>query len=175
MINGNNRKPIGNGKITVSRKRRDLNTNSTPTPDNITPFEDNSDDNEISTIIADECAEADDINYGIKYLIKKILLGDSSDNIKCCSIDNGYLDTGVPTNQYRNVYKTLATAIVNNPNKYELLKGILDKIRNGIIKNDSDSQISFVKNFYNNTRLMDFQMLPSNLKNELTHKFNNFI
>ena len=60
-------------------------------------------------------------------------------------------------------------------NKYELLKGILDKIRNGIIKNDSDSQISFVKNFYNNTRLMDFQMLPSNLKNELTNKFNNFI
>jgi len=119
--------------------------------------------------------EVKDINYGVKYLIKKILLGDSSDNIKCCSIDNGYLDTGFPTNQYKNVYKTLATAIVNNPSKYEKIKSILDKIRNGIIKNDSDSQISFVKKFYNNTRLMDFQMLPSNLKNELINKFNNFI
>jgi len=177
MINGNNKKPIGNGKITVSRKRRDL--NNTLTTVNLASIEDNSDDNEISTIVADECAdecaEDDDINYGIKYLIKKILLGDSSDNIKCCGIDNGYLDTGIPTNQYRNVYKTLAMTIINNSNKYELLKGILDKIRNGIIKNDSDSQISFVKNFYNNTRLMDFQMLPSNLKNELTNKFNNFI
>jgi 5'-3' exonuclease len=154
MINGNTKNIISTTKAKISNNTIE--------------------ENDITVNICMD-VEVEDTNYGVKYLIKKILLGDSSDNIKCCSIDNGYLDTGIHTNQYKNIYKTLATAIINNSNKYEKLKNILDKIRNGIIKKGDDSQLDFIKNFYNNARLMDFQMLPINLKNELVNKINNFI
>jgi hypothetical protein len=117
----------------------------------------------------------DSFYYGEKYLIKKILIGDNSDNIKCCSVDNGFLETGVPTNHYKNIYKNLASIIINDSRKYLILKEKLDKIRNAIITSPDNDEIKFIKNFFENTVLMDFQMIPSKLKNELKHKLNNLI
>lgn len=116
---------------------------------------------------------------GEKYLIKKILIGDYSDNIKCCAISNGFLDVKnnghIVGNIYKNIYKNIANNIVNDSSKYEKLKDILNKIRNGIISSADNNELVCVKNFYENTVLMDFQMLPNKLKNELICKFNNLI
>ena len=124
------------------------------------------------------------LEYGDKYLIKKILIGDTSDNIKCCSIDIGFLETGMCSGQFKNIYKHLANKLLtisqsnnsnNNLDKYEYLHGLLEKIRNGEINTEDDKQIVHIKNFYNNAKLMDFQMIPKYLKKELLYKFTNFI
>jgi len=139
------------------------------------------------------------LEYGEQYLIKKILIGDNSDNIKCCSIDSGFIETGICSGQLKNIYKHLANKLINTsintPNKddntgadgtdstdtgdkipkYEYFKDILDKIRKGEIKSEDSQQLSHIKNFYNNTKLMDFQMIPKHLKQELITKFINFI
>lgn len=128
---------------------------------------------------------------GDKYLIKKILLGDTSDNIKCCSIDIGYLESGISNNTFKNLYKNLVNEIIiteqqnannetnsnpsKNKNKYEDFKIILDKIRKGIITSEDMPELCYIKNFYNNAKLMDFQMIPKKLKQELITKFNYFI
>lgn len=115
---------------------------------------------------------------GEKYLIKKILIGDTSDNIKCCSVNKSFLEagiTGTNVNVYRNIFKNTANNIIHDSNKYEKIKDILNKIRNGIILSADNKELEFIRNFYENTVLMDFQMLPSNLKNELIYKFNNLI
>lgn len=115
---------------------------------------------------------------GDKYLIKKILSGDTSDNIKCCSINNSLLEPNSVSEAnhiYKNIYKNTANNIVNDSSKYEILKDILNKIRSGIIASADNKELECVRNFYENTVLMDFQMLPSNLKNELICKFNNLI
>lgn len=138
---------------------------------------------------------------GEKYLIKKILIGDSSDNIKCCSANYSFLETGIiddalQTNKlciYKNIYKHIANNIIDSDiaignatdnatdnatgdsTKYNILKDRLYKIRSGIIKSSDDKEINFIKNFYENTILMDFQMIPKKLKNELLHKFMNYL
>lgn len=124
----------------------------------------------------------DNISFcGEKYLIKKILIGDTSDNIKCCTISNGFLDVNnryVVANIYKNIFKNTANNIINDSRKYEKLKDILNKIRNGTISSSSsvdNTELVCIKNFYENTVLMDFQMLPNKLKNELICKFNNLI
>jgi 5'-3' exonuclease len=121
------------------------------------------------------------ICIGEQYLIKKILIGDTSDNIKCCCAKTGFLDTNNSSNSgnsrhtYKNIYKNIAINIINDSSKYEILRDILNKIRNGTISSSNDISIESIKNFYENTILMDFQMLPKNLKNELLYKFNNLI
>ena len=116
---------------------------------------------------------------GEKYLIKKILIGDTSDNIKCCAINSGFLESNSVSEAnihiYKNIYKNIANNIINDSSKYEILKDILNKIRSGIISTADNKELVCVRNFYENSVLMDFQMLPSNLKNELIYKFNNLI
>jgi len=115
---------------------------------------------------------------GEKYLIKKILIGDTSDNIKCCAINNGFLDVNnryIVENIYKNIFKNTANNIINDSSKYDKLKDILNKIRNGTISSGDNNELVCIKNFYENTVLMDFQMLPNKLKNELICKFNNLI
>jgi hypothetical protein len=125
---------------------------------------------------------------GEKYLIKKILIGDTSDNIKCCSVNNSLLEPNSVSDAnhiykniiykniiYKNIYKNIANNIINDSSKYQILKDILNKIRRGIISSADNKELECVRNFYENTVLMDFQMLPSNLKNELIYKFNNLI
>lgn len=120
------------------------------------------------------------LEYGIKYLLKKILLGDTSDNIKCCSINTNTItnlsnldiqDIKDDTTHYKNINKTLAQKLINDITSYTHLQKLLYDIRNGNI----DTDITYIKNFYNNARLMDFALLPSHLQKELYNKFINFI
>jgi 5'-3' exonuclease len=106
---------------------------------------------------------------GDKYLIKKILIGDVSDNIKACAIDINSSGT------FKNIHKSYISNLIDNPDKYTIFQNLLIKIRNGSITNANDDELKFIRNFYENTVLMDFKMIPSNLKNELIKKIQNFL
>ena len=106
---------------------------------------------------------------GEKYLISKILLGDVSDNIKGCSIDSGFINsiTNICNGEYKNINKSMSSTIINNKEKFEILQNILEEIRTG---NNTDIGNNKYKNlipddkFKKNAILMDFKMIPNELK-----------
>jgi len=122
---------------------------------------------------------------GEKYLISKILSGDISDNIKCCNIDRGFLENGINNGHYTKIYKSILNNLLNNNDKYEILKNILYEIRK--CNSDSNSDTETITNantnanifqdnkFVKNALLMDFQMLPKELKCNLEIKFNELV
>jgi 5'-3' exonuclease len=104
------------------------------------------------------------IEDGNRILIRKILLGDISDNIKCCAIKG--ID-GV----FKNVTKSNICVIMDNADTYNHLLELLTTIRTiGEISSDIAP-----RNFYKNCLLMDFQMIPKELQIELESKFKNLI
>ena len=116
--------------------------------------------------------------YGDKYLISKILLGDKSDNIKSCSIDSGYLHCGIPNNKIRNVTKKCIEIILGNPDKYTIFNTLLNDIRNNRELNSDSSNIysgNDINIFRHNCNMMDFQMLPEELKQNLYALFSQII
>jgi hypothetical protein len=123
-----------------------------------------------------------DTIYGDKYLIKKILLGDISDNIKSCAIDTKYLNNSFGLDNqnnlsgvFKNIQKSFINNLINNNDTYTIFKNLLLKIRNGEILNGNHNELNFIHNFYENTILMDFKMIPINLKNEISRKIQNFL
>lgn len=120
--------------------------------------------------------------YGDKYLLSKILLGDKSDNIKSCTIDSGYLHSGIPNNKIKNVTKKCIEIIFANPDKYTIFNTLLNDIRNNkelyINENSISNGISNgidINIFTHNCNMMDFQMLPKDLKQNLYTLFNQII
>jgi len=127
--------------------------------------------------------------YGDKYLISKILLGDKSDNIRNCTIDSGYLHNGIPNNKFKNVTKKCLESIFDNTEKYTFLNTLLNDIRTNINNIELDnSNISIYSNnkittckyidintFIHNCNMMDFQMLPEKLKDNLYSIFTEII
>jgi len=138
--------------------------------------------NGIGKIISNEY-ELKNKYIGEKYLICKILIGDKSDNIKCCRINSNFIydkndNKNDNKNEYRNIYKGTLEMIVNNEIKYNILKNILYDIRNNINNTNNTNNtnnIIFDDKFKKNTILMDFQMLPNELKIDLENKFNELI
>jgi 5'-3' exonuclease len=121
-------------------------------------------------------SEKDNTSYGTKYLLSKILLGDKSDNIKCCTIDSGYCDSGVSNNKYKNITNKYIKIIFDNPDKYELLINLLNDIRNNKQLNDINTKhIININKFKHNINMMDFQMLPLELKQNLNKLFDDII
>ena len=110
--------------------------------------------------------------YGDKYLISKILLGDKSDNIKSCSIDSGYIHCGIPNNKIKNVTKKCIDIILSNPDKYTIFNTLLNDIRNN---KELDINYSDINIFRHNCNMMDFQMLPQELKQNLYTLFSQII
>ena len=140
--------------------------------------------NGVGNIISDEniCKY-----IGEKYLISKILIGDKSDNIKCCSVNSNFIDNlhdlnelhelndtninNVCNEKYKKIYKTNIDKIISSNFKYNILKNMLYEIRNN--KNITMNNIIYNDKFKQNATLMDFQMLPIEIKNELNVKFLN--
>ena len=140
---------------------------------------------------------------GDRYLIQKILAGDVSDNIKCCSIDLSFINnvqqqsrnTIITNNDnnynnnitkdveiildgkgiFKNIQKNQIQMLLNNDHYYNLFLELLNDIRTGGITSASNSKLIFIKNYYENAILMDFKMLPNKLKEELKHKFTNLL
>jgi hypothetical protein len=114
--------------------------------------------------------------YGDKYLISKILLGDKSDNIKSCTIDSGYLHCGIPNNKIKNITKKNIESIFANPEKYTIFTTLLNTIRNSRELDSSESSSGININlFTHNCNMMDFQMLPQELKINLHNLFTQII
>lgn len=148
-----------------------------------------------------------EIVLGEKYLISKILLGDTSDNIKCCSVDSGFISSNICNinnicnGNLKNVTKTLALQLINNKSIYTILQNMLYSIRKVYVDIGSVDDIDSIENidiissnikhssetikfkeslenikfittdkFIENTILMDFQMIPTKLKDNIESK-----
>ena len=112
---------------------------------------------------------------GEKYLISKILLGDVSDNIKSCQVNCGFLETGMLDKKYKAIFKTFMERLLSNSDKYEQLRQILYYNRGVEILSSNEICFDIVRNFKENQILMDFQMIPNEIKNELEILFTRLI
>ena len=113
---------------------------------------------------------------GDKYLLSKILCGDRSDNIKCCDIDNGYLHSGLPNKIFRNISKNGIEKLISNPEKYNLFITLLNEIRSHKLLNEiENTHIININKFKHNCIMMDFQMIPPELKENLFTLFREII
>ena len=121
-------------------------------------------------------SEKDTTMYGDNYLLSKTLLGDKSDNIKCCTIDTGYIDTVISNTKYKNISKKYLKKIFENPETYNVFINILNDIRNNKLLNDIENKnIININKFAHNCTMMDFKMLPQNLKDKLYNLFNEIL
>lgn len=124
-------------------------------------------------------------NYGEEYLIRKILLGDVSDNIRACNVNKLLLERNIcdikeineilENKIYKTVNKQNIELLLKNNQGYSFFSQLLNEIRKGDIKDASDSRLMLVNNFYINTILMDFQMIPSDLQKELQTRFTSYL
>ena len=120
---------------------------------------------------------------GDNYLLSKILLGDKSDNIKCCVVNMGYICSGIPNYNFKNVGKSCISKIFNNKELLKVFYDLLISIRNNTINgsdNNSDvgsfsgddiNKIIDINKFKHNCIMMDFQMIPIELKRDLNTLF----
>lgn len=114
-----------------------------------------------------------------KYLLRKILIGDNGDNIKPCNIDIGFLEKGIPNGKYKIITKTLCDNLFNDIHKYNIIKSLLDNLhQNTITDNNTINNTintinnNIITNFNENAKLIDFFMIPKDIKEKLTEQFN---
>lgn len=112
---------------------------------------------------------------GEMYLIKKILSGDVSDNITSCYILNSYLiQIGIikkTDEEYRKCTPSIIEKIISHPDTYKQLQNMLYELRKG---NIISTNLFKDNQFINNSRLIDFKMLPNQLYQELKLISNHF-
>ena len=116
-----------------------------------------------------------------KYLMSKILMGDVSDNIMACEIDIGFIkneDCESRNKNYKKCTKAVVAKLLANENKYTYLETYLTKIRQGnedgdrdgdLDNNNKTNQDSLFNNeqFKANALLIDFQLIPNHLKQNI--------
>jgi len=122
---------------------------------------------------------------GERYLIRKILLGDVSDNIRPCSVNKLLLEksfqnlkdinTGLEARVYKTVNKTNVEILLKDGEGYAFFSQLLEGIRNGDIKDGKDPQLELIHYFYENAVLMDFKMIPRDLQRELEGRFSSYL
>jgi len=122
---------------------------------------------------------------GEKYLIRKILLGDISDNIRACNVNKLLLEKNIQNIKefntiledkiYKTVNKSNIELLLKNDEGYSFFSQLLETIRNGDIKNATDPRLVLIPNFYENTVLMDFKMIPLDLQKELDVRFASYM
>ena len=122
-------------------------------------------------------------NLGDNYLLSKILLGDKSDNIKCCLVNIGYICSGIPNTNFKNVTKSCIDKIFNSPELFNVFFKLLINIRKGSSDSTDDStdnvtnttKIIDINKFKHNCIMMDFHMIPLELKQNLYTLFTQII
>jgi 5'-3' exonuclease len=133
-----------------------------------------------------EVASDNDVSrVGEKYLIRKILLGDISDNIRACNINKLLLeknnqnlkewDSILEDKVYKTVTKVNIEILLKDDEGYSFFSQLLDAIRKGDIKDATDPRLVLIRNFYENTVLMDFKMIPQELQKQLEARFASYM
>jgi len=122
---------------------------------------------------------------GEQYLIRKILQGDVSDNIRGCSINKVLLEKNIHNIGELNatleeqIYKTVSRGnietLLMDDTRYEFFSQLLDAIRKGDIKDANDGRLLLIRNFYENSVLMDFKMIPKDILKELEIRFASYM
>ena len=123
----------------------------------------------------------DNTDAGERYLIRKILLGDISDNIRACYVNKLLLEKNIQNIKEFNtiledkIYKTVSKGnielLLKDNEGYLFFSQLLEAIRNGDIKDANDPRLVLIPNFYENTVLMDFKMIPQELQKDLDVRF----
>jgi 5'-3' exonuclease len=124
-------------------------------------------------------------NVGDRYLIRKILLGDVSDNIRACYVNKFLLEKNIQNlskfnsiledKVYKPVGKGNVELLLKDEEGYSFFYQILEAIRKGDIKDTTDPRLALIPNFYENTVLMDFKMIPQELQKELDARFASYM
>jgi hypothetical protein len=113
---------------------------------------------------------------GDTYLLSKILYGDKSDNIQCCSIDTGYLHLGIPNTRFKTISQSGVAKLLSHPEKYNVFMALLNDIRkNKVINEIENKNVIQIHKFKHNCIMMDFQMIPNELKENLHMIFRQMI
>lgn len=109
-------------------------------------------------------------------------MGDSSDNIKPCNIDIGYLENGIANGIFKPITKFNISRIIDDDTKYKMMLDMLMETRvssisdiSGIsnISNDRrPHKLNIISNFTENARLIDFQLIPDNIKQQVNNELN---
>jgi 5'-3' exonuclease len=125
------------------------------------------------------------VGAGERYLIRKILLGDVSDNIRPCNISKLLLEKNWPSIQeiddildhkvYKTITKTNLEILLKDNEGYTFFSQLLDTIRTGEIKDANDPRLVLIPGFFNNTVLMDFRMIPRDLQKDLEIRFSSYL
>lgn len=122
---------------------------------------------------------------GERYLIRKILLGDISDNIRACTVNKlllekniknlNEMDTILEDKIYKTVSKSNIELLLKDEEGYLFFSQLLEAIRKGDIKDGNDARLLLIPNFYQNTVLMDFKMIPLELQKGLDARFASYM
>ena len=122
---------------------------------------------------------------GERYLIRKILLGDISDTIRACTVNKlllekniknlNEMDTILEDKVYKTVSKSNIELLLKDDEGYSFFSQLLEAIRTDDIKDATDPRLVLLHNFYQNTVLMDFKMIPRELRKELESRFASYM
>ena len=122
---------------------------------------------------------------GERYLIRKILLGDVSDNIRACNVSKLLLENNIQSTKeidvmlddkvFKMVGKGNIEILLKDDERYSFFSQLLDAIRKGDIKDGRDPRLALIRNFYENAVLMDFKMIPKELQRELESRFASYL
>jgi 5'-3' exonuclease len=125
---------------------------------------------------------------GKLYLLRKILIGDVSDNIRPCIVNkillektptfvnNGSICVSSNDNKgMKVVTKNTVEILLADEERCNFFLQLLEYIRCNDIKDSSDPRLLLVSGFYDNVLLMDFKMIPQDLQRELDNKFKNLL
>lgn len=137
-------------------------------------------------ISQDVVSYGNEVSYvGERYLIRKILLGDISDNIRACSVNRllllkhiknlNEMDIILEDKVYKTVSKSNIELLLKDDEGYSFFSQLLEAIRTGDIKDGNDSRLVLIPNFYLNTVLMDFKMIPRDMQKELDVRFASYM
>ena len=115
---------------------------------------------------------------GEKYLVKKILSGDVSDNIDSCYVCCDYLveHCGVKSvgkEEFKKCTPAIIEKMVTNDESYSIIIGFITKMRKKehIVAEDILKVFKDVEQFTKNVLIIDFKMIPIELKSNLLAKF----
>lgn len=122
---------------------------------------------------------------GERYLIRKILLGDVSDNIRACYVSKLLLENHIQSTKeihtmlddkvFKMVGKSNIEILLKDDERYAFFSQLLDAIRKGDIKDGRNPRLVLIRNFYENAVLMDFKMIPRELQRELESRFASYM
>lgn len=85
------------------------------------------------------------------------------------------MDATLEERVYKMVTKSNIETLLMDDTRYSFFSQLLDAIRKGDIADGKDARLLLIRNFYENTVLMDFKMIPGDMQKELDGRFASYM